>query len=103
MAKKFLAAIYRCADATVGLIVPTAVVLLMWQSFVWMDNGLRAIGVSSLLWHSAIAWLIIGVVCALFWPLRYREGMRGLWRENALHISLLSLAGPWALIFGFPI
>lgn len=80
-----------------------AVVMLVWQSFLWLDDGLRTLGWSTSLWHSAIAWELVGVACALFWPLRYWKGMRGLWLKNTLSLALLSLAGPWALALGFPL
>lgn len=83
-------------------LMPLCLLYGIWLSFAWSHQELMALGLTSSMWMSGLAWLGLGAVCALFWPVKYREGMKGLWRENGLHIALLSLTGPWAIILGFP-
>lgn len=92
--------IRELAGALVGLLI---VVALVAASFGWVHGKLMLAGVTTSVWQSAGLWWACGVVCALAWPLRCYEGMRGHWKEEAPHLAMLSLTGPWALLFGFPL
>lgn len=54
-------------------------------------------------WTCAESWLAVGLACSLVWPLRYRRGMQGHWLKSIFGIIVLSLTGPFALLFGFPV
>jgi hypothetical protein len=92
------------AKALLGSIVVLTVVCgLLWLCFSYVDNKLQAYGLSTSMMNSVAVWVGVGIPCALFWPLRYWRGMSGLWLRSALHIALLTLTGPFALLLGFPL
>jgi hypothetical protein len=83
---------------------PLAVVLaIVAGALLLFHRLLVGAGLSSGWGQSLLAWWLLGVPCALFWPLRFRSGMRGLWRKTAPQIAALTLAGPLALLLGYPL
>lgn len=55
------------------------------------------------MWQSLGVWLVMGTVCALFWPIWYRKEMKGHWRGAFPCIALISLTGPFAIVLGIPL
>ncbi len=51
----------------------------------------------------ALGWCAAGVLCALYWPLRFRSGMSGQWGSFFKGLPLLALTGPLALALGYPV
>lgn len=68
-----------------------------------LHNWLSKEGIVSSWATTAAIWMGTGLACALYWPLRYRKGMTGHWASAAFPIALLSVSGPFAIIFGIPI
>lgn len=85
--------------------VPLLLLVLFLVNMFFLFEGLLAwLGLDGLdWWQSFMIWWALGLVCAFGWPLRYWEGMRGLWLKSIPGILLTSLSGPFALILGFPL
>jgi hypothetical protein len=48
-------------------------------------------------------WYVVGVLCALYWPVRNYPRMRGHWVGYFPEIAVLGLFGPLALLLGYPL
>lgn len=86
-----------------GSVVTLAVLLaIVGAAFFGAHRFMLGHGLTSDLLHSAYAWVGVGAVCSLVWPLRYHRGMRGHWGSFWPGFPLLALTGPFALLLGFP-
>ena len=94
--------IEHSASVLLGLAMLAVWVLLVGWMFSHFNTWLQHIA-SATTFQSAMAWEGLGIVCAAYWPIRYRRAMRGLWREAIPYLVLLSLTGPLALALGFPL
>jgi len=74
-----------------------------WVFFLLAHEKLQELGISNSIWVSAGAWLSVGLICTLWWPLSHSKEMRGHWREAAPALAVTSLTGPFALILGIVI
>lgn len=77
--------------------------VLVGGAFYGAHRGLVALGWSDSLGFSALLWVAVGIPCALFWPLRYRKGMKGHWRAATGQVLFLCFTGPLALLLGIPL
>ncbi len=98
MIRKLLAPLHDQLLAAFLLIVALSGVTFMAMHRLLLDHGL----VTSM-WPSFGVWLCLGFVGAFFWPLRYRDGMKGEWLSSLPHLGLLTLTGPWAFVLGYPL
>ncbi len=48
-------------------------------------------------------WFASGLLCSLFWPLRYRKGMKGHWPSFFKMWPVFGLFGPLAFVAAFPV
>lgn len=85
-----------------GMLALFLVIAIVVASYRVAHVQLMRYGLGDAMWQSAAIWWGVGIICALAWPLRCYEGMRGYWKAAAPQIALLSLTGPWALLLGIP-
>ena len=48
-------------------------------------------------------WFVSGLLCSLFWPLRYRKGMKGHWPSFFKMWPVFGLFGPLAFVAAIPL
>lgn len=48
-------------------------------------------------------WFVSGLLCSLFWPLRYRKNMKGSWMSFFKMWPVFGLFGPFAFLAAFPV
>lgn len=76
---------------------------ICWWTFSGLHKLLLGWGLTASIYGSGLVWLLIGVACAFFWPVRYWDGMRGNWRSYIPWGIFYSVAGPWALLLSIPL
>lgn len=76
---------------------------LVGGAFYGAHRGLVALDWSDSMGLSAALWVAVGIPCALYWPLRYRRGMKGHWRAATGQLLFLCFTGPLALLLGIPL
>ncbi|MNR71809.1 hypothetical protein D3C71_24870 [compost metagenome] len=92
------------AGEIVGSIIALALIaVVIFNLFRLASIGLQHLGVTSNHWQSFAIWYVVGLLCAFYWPWKYRANMGGLWRKTIPELFLLALSGPLALILGFPL
>lgn len=54
--------------------------------------------------YLGLVWCISGIICGLYWPIKYRHNMtKEGWLQWSASAWLLPLEGPFAFIFGMPL
>lgn len=48
-------------------------------------------------------WFVSGLLCSLFWPLRYRKGMKGHWPSFFKMWPVFGLFGPLVFVAAIPL
>lgn len=89
-------------ELLLGLVLLAALLSLLVGAFLWTDAALKSAGLVHHAWQTFGVWYFFGLALTLFWPIRYRKGMRGLWLRSIPQFLLVALSGPFAIVLGFP-
>ena len=70
--------------------------------FLAIHWALGALGADVRLTTMVAGWYLVGLISALYWPLRWWRNMHGHWRGYLPEAALLALFGPLALAMAYP-
>ena len=86
-----------------SLLILLALGVIAGLCFALVARVLHYIAPSLSLLERFAIWYVVGLACDLYWPIRYRSNMSGLWGEAIRDSLWVALAGPLAFFLGMPV